>query len=283
MKARERTLEADMKQGLLVILAVVVVSGVAGVAAAQDTLSRPDWSAIFSPDGKVVDLKGGLDAFFLEDKVSDGVGLDMSAIAPAEKPTVDNALVDAANDLANGYVYAAKDPSGDLQIYAGVERFDSTTDTYVEFEFYQDLVQVQGGAPWLIHGDRKQNDALVRVNFVGGQLSSATFKRWDGSAYQTVATVAADGGSECSGTDYLVCSGQPPVPPISDEAWDAAGTAVTVPEPNAFVEIGFNVSVLLGSQVEFTSLQVRTPQDIILDGFRRLGHWAQGAKRGGRR
>ena len=51
---------------------------------------------------------------------------------------------------------------------------------------------------------------------------------------------------------------------------------------DSFVEIGFNVSVLLGSKVEFTSLQVRTPQDIILHGFRHLGHWAQGAKLGGR-
>lgn len=273
-----------MKQRLLVILAVAVavVNGFAGLAVAQDTLLRPNWSAIFGPDGKVVDLKGGLEALFLEDKVSDGIGLDMSAIVPAEKPTVDNALVDAANDLANGYVYAAKDSSGDLQIYAGVERFDSTTDTYVEFEFYQDLVQVQGSAPWLIHGERRKGDVQVRVNFVGGQLSSATFKRWDGLAHQTVATVAADKGSGCDGTDYLVCSGQPPLHPISDEVWDAAGTPVTVPEPDSFVEIGFNVSVLLGSKVEFTSLQVRTPQDIILHGFRHLGHWAQGAKLGGR-
>ena len=102
-----------MKQGLLVILALAVVTGGAGVAVTQGTpLRRPDWRAIFGPDGKVVDLKGGLDAFFLEDKVSDRIGLDMSAIAPAEKPTVDNALVDAANDLANGYVYAAKRPLG---------------------------------------------------------------------------------------------------------------------------------------------------------------------------
>jgi hypothetical protein len=251
------------------------MAGAAGPASAAEPLSRPDWSAIFGPEGKVIDPQGGVDAFFLEDKISDGIGVDMSVIVPADKPTVDNGVIAATNDLGNGYVYARRDASGNLQLYAGIERFGSPGDTYVEFEFHQGLVQVHSGAPWPVHGERKANDVMVRVDFVGGQLSSAKFMRWDGTGYQTVATVAADGGSECNGADYLACSVVPPLPPILDETWDVAGVPVEPRQPNSFVEVGLDVAALLGSSVEFTSLEVRTPQDIILDGFRHLGLWAR--------
>jgi len=256
---------------ILCCLVVAVAGGAASVHAA-------DWSAVFNPDGTVRDLQGGIDAVFLEDKVSDNLGLDMSVRFPAFKPTVANGAVMREHDLGNGYVFAKKDDSGNLQIYTGVERFNSTADTYVEFEFYQDPVGVKTGVPWPIYGDRRANDVLVRVDFVGGQISSAAFKRWDGSAYQTIVTVAADGGNECRGANYQACAGSPPMPPLLDETWDAAGVPVTIAQPDAFVEIGFNVSVLLGSNVEFSSLQVKTPQDIILDGFRHLGWWASRAK-----
>ena len=263
------TLRRSMRSVLAMAVAPALVSGVAGGASAPESLSRPDWSAIFGPDGTIVDLQGGLDAIFLEDKISDGIGVDMSAIAPNEEPTVDNGVVTAANDLGNGYVYAKRDGSGNLQLYAGVERISSSANGYVEFEFNQGVVQVHAGVPWPIHGGRTAGDILVRADFVAGSLSSATVMRWNGSAYLPVASVAAD-GFECSGTDYLVCNGAPPQESVQAEVWDAGFNLVEVQQPDSFLEVGLNVG-----PTEFTSVQVRTAEDTILDSFRRIGFWAQ--------
>jgi hypothetical protein len=236
---------------------------------AAEPLSRPDWSGIFSGDGKVIDLRGGVDAFFMEDRISDGIGVDASVIAPAGAQTVDNGAITAEHDLGNGYVWAKRDASANLQLYAGVERFRSTANGYVEFEFNQGVVQVHAGVPWPIHGERMAGDILVRADFVAGTLSSATFQRWNGSLFQVIATVVAD-GSECGGVNYLVCSGALPQDTVPAQVWDAALNPVVVPPPNTFLEVGLNVGPM-----EFTSVQVRTPQDVILDGFRQIGAWAR--------
>jgi hypothetical protein len=257
------------------VLVPLTVLGQGGPPPASEPLVKPGWAAIFGPDGKVLDLQGGVDAYFLEDKISDGIGLDMSVNASGDGWVVDNGLVSAANDLGNGYVWARRDAGGNLQVYAGVERLDTPADTWVEFEFHQDLVQVHVGAPWPVHGSLTQGDILARVNFAAGVLSSATFMRWDGSGYQAVAAVGPEGAG---GPDVMVCVGAPPLSPIAQEVWDAAGNPVQVRPPNSFIEIGFNVAALLGSNVEFTSVQVRTPEDVILDGFRHIGFFAQRAQ-----
>jgi len=256
-------------------VAAVLALALVGQAAAQEPLARPDWAAVFGPDGKVVNLQGGIDAFFMEDKISDGIGLDMSVLAAGDMQTVDNGIVAGANDLGNGYVWARTDAGGNLQIFAGVERLDSPADTYVEFEFNQDVVKVHSGTPWPIQGGRTPGDVLVHVNFVAGALSSAVFMRWDGASYQPVAGAGPEG---YNGPDYLVCAGGTPLPPIAQETWDAAGFPVQVIQPNSFVEVGLNVGPM-----EFTSVQVRTPGDVILDSFRNIGFWARWAQKGGQR
>jgi len=260
------------------VAALVAMTLVGQAAAAPEPLARPDWPAIFGLDGKVVNLQGGIDAFFMEDKISDGIGLDMSALAAGDTKTVHNLVVAGADDLGDGYVWARTDAGGNLQIYAGVERLDLSQDTYVEFEFNQGVVQVGSGTPWPVRGGRTPGDVLVRVNFVAGALSSAAFMRWNGASYQPVAG-AGPGGYD--GPDYLVCVGAPPLPPIAQATWDAAGYPVQVIQPNSFVEVGFNVAPLAGAKVEFTSVQVRTPGDVILDGFRHMGSWARHAQGGG--
>jgi hypothetical protein len=268
--------------GISSLVLLVTLAGAATPASAADSLVRPDWSVIFSPEGKVIDLQGGVDAVFLEDNISDGIGVDMSAIAHGEEPAVNNGVVTAANDLGNGYVYAKRDATGKLQLYAGVEQLSSKANSYVEFEFNQGVIQVRAGAPWLIHGSRTAGDILVRVEFAGGTPSSATFWRWGGFEFESVATVAAD-GYECSGLDYLVCSGAPPQETLRSEVWDSADNLLEVRRPDSFVEVGVNVAALVGTNVEFTSIQVRTPDDIILDSFRRIGSWARPRREGGRR
>jgi hypothetical protein len=171
-------------------------------------------------------------------------------------------------------VWVTTDTAGNELLYAGVERLASFFDTYVEFEFNQAVVQVESGAPWPIYGESTVGDLLVRVNFKAGQISSTEFMRWDGTDYKTVATAGPNG---CGGTDTRSCAGAPPMLSPQPQVWDAAYHMVQVPRPDSFVEIGVNVTSLLGADVEFTSIQVRTPQDIILDSFRQIGIWAHRA------
>ena len=49
---------------------------------------------------------------------------------------------------------------------------------------------------------------------------------------------------------------------------------MTVSAPNGLLEFGVNVGALLGTNPDYTSIMVRTPEDIILDSFRHLGYWA---------
>ncbi len=260
------------------VAALVAVTIAGQATAAPDPVVRPAWTAIFGPDGTVVSLNGGLDAFFLEDKISDGIGLDMSALAAGNPGIVYNRIVPRAYDLGNGYVWVTKDAGGNLQVYAGVERLNTPGDTFVEFEFNQSVIQVLSGEPWPVHGQRTPGDVLVRANFTAGAFSSAAFMRWDGAEYQLVASTGPEG---YGGLDVLACAGAPPIAPLAHEAWDATGVPVSVAPPDSFVEIGFNVAPLVGADVEFTSVQVRTPGDVILDGFRRIGSWAPVAQVGG--
>jgi len=242
-------------------------------------LPAPNWAAIFGPDGTVADLQGGLDAFFMQEKISNGVGVDMSIFPDtSNNMLVDNGIVAAGNDLGNGYVWATTNAAGDTLLYVGVERLSSSLDTFVEFEFNQGVMQVHTGPPWPIHGKRLEGDLLVRVSFKGGAIDSADFKRWDGTTYQLLLSAGSDG---CSGVNYRYCTGAPPIQSLQDEVRDAAGQPVQVPQPDSFVEIGVDLRALLGSNVEFTSVQVRTPQDVILDSFRHIGLWAHTSQGGG--
>jgi hypothetical protein len=248
------------------------------VRVAQDPLISLDWATVFGRDGKVVDLEGGVDAVFLRDRISDGVGVDSSVLVAGDSRTVDNGVVARAHDLGNGYVLARRDRGGSLQIYAGVERLDSSDDTFVEFEFNQGVVEVQQGAPWPIHGERLPGDLLARVDFTTGVFTGATLMRWDGTAYEVLASTGPAGNG---GPDFFVCVGAPPLAPVAAEVWDETGEPAQVLEPRSFLEIGVNVATLLGASPEFTSIQVRTPEDIILDSFRRIGLWAHRRAGGG--
>ena len=259
------------------VSAIVTALSIGGATAAP--LSAPDWSAVFAPDGKVISLNGGVDAVRLEDKVSNGVGVDMSVRQnSAGSPRVDNGTVPAIDDMANGYVWVTTDASGSLLYYAGVERLASSLDTQVEFEFNQGVVRVRAGVPWPIFGARTQGDLLARVKFVAGGLSSAEFLRWDGTSFVPLITAGTDAAV---GESYRFGAGAPPMVSVQAQTWDASNQLVQVPAPDSFVEIGLNVAALLGSNVEFTSIQVRTPQDIILDSLQRIGHWGHRGQGGG--
>jgi len=264
--------QSTIRLFLVAVGALALAGLMTPVSATPSPLPAPNWAAIFSPSGKVLDLQGGADAIFLEDRISDGVGIDISVLPnPTNRTLVNNGVAARAHDLGNGYVWATHDSSGGLLLYAGVERFATAEDTAVEFEFNQGVVQARPGAPWRIAGTRSEGDLLVRVNFQGGAISSAEYLRWDGSGFWTL---LATGPDSCGGATYRACAGAPPQMTDAQQVWDAANHVLAVPQPDAFVEIGVDVASLLGSNVEFTSIQVRTPQDVILDSMRHFGFWA---------
>ena len=268
--SKKLAIRAGLVAGFMLALASV---GLITMGAPPAPLPAPDWAAIFSPDGTVTDMQGGLDAVFLEDKVSDGVGIDMTVSADhVDHSRVDNGIVAAAHDLGNGYVWATTNVAGEMLLYAGVERLDSLTDTSVEFEFNQGIVRVFQGRPWPIRGSRTEGDLLVRVNFTGGAISSGEFLRWDGVGSWIPLISGPEG---CAQPDYRFCTGPLPMQSVQADVWDAAYNAVQVRQPNNFLEIGINVASLLGSNIEFTSIQVRTPEDVILNSFDRIGLYAR--------
>ena len=256
-----------------------------------------DWARLFTTLGRVadkvdgagntgangipdfVDLYGGIDACALEDNLSGGLALDMSALAGGVT-LADSALfrssVASAHDLGNSYVYATYDSAGDLVVYLGIERLDQPEDTYIEVELNQDRVRVTTGSPWPIRGQRTRGDLLVGINFIQGEIDSVEVKKWNAGSFLTLATYGGLANSLCNGepTWTLFCSGAPPIA-APQEVWDAEGNTVAPISPSGFVEIGVNAGRFIGFAVDYTSIQVRTPEDIALGNFVAIGYWAK--------
>jgi len=270
-----------VKYLLFYSVVAIALSGMAIGSASGESLV--DWVSIFNVDGTVKHLGGGIDAIYLEDNISAGIATDMTALGVDIDGGIKvfNDTVSAAHDLGNGYVYATRDASQRLVIFAGVERLRSSEDTFVEFEFNQDIVCVRSGNPWPIHGARKLNDLLIRMDFTAGILSSVKFKRWDGSRYILVGSSVPPESEGCFGngmTDlYAYCNGSPTqgLPPTNADIWDLNFIPVQVANPDSFVQVSVNVGSAVGSNVAFTSIVIRSPEDINFGSFRAMGHWAK--------
>jgi hypothetical protein len=270
-----------VKHLLFYSVVAIAFSGVAiGSASGQSLL---DWASVFNVEGTVKSLGGGIDAIYLEDNISAGLATDMTALGVDSdgEAKVFNDTVSTVHDLGNGYVYATKDASQRLVIFAGVERLRSSEDTFVEFEFNQDNVCVRSGNPWLIHGARKLNDLLVHMEFTAGNLSLVEFKKWDGSGYTLIGSSVPPAPEGCFGngmTDlYAYCSGSPVqgLPPTNADIWDLNFIPIQVPNPDSFIQMSVNVNRLLGGNVAFTSVVIWSPEDISFGYFRAMGHWAK--------
>ncbi|MEE8523482.1 MAG: hypothetical protein V3T72_06085, partial [Thermoanaerobaculia bacterium] len=242
-----------------------------GMSVANVRRGRPDF----------VDLHGGIEAVVLEDVISAGRGLDMSALQGAETlaaSVIYNGVVAPAHEIGNAYVYTTFDSVGQLVVYVGIERLEVAADSYVELELNQDRVRVTSGAPWPIRGQRTADDLLVRLDIVQGVVNSVAVKRWVAAAgaFETIVESGGLATSACNGepTRFLFCSGSPPIAP-PQEVWDAAGRPLETTVPDSFVEVGVHVGNLLGGYVDFTSIQVRSPEDVVLGSFREIGYWGR--------
>lgn len=286
---------------LIFMTMLLVVTSVAQPVSAEEP-ALPNWAAIFNANGSLVDavdadgnpgangipdyrdLYGGIDAIFIQDNISDSVATDMSVRNGADllsDELVFNGTVDAPNDVGNVYVMASRNQTGGLQIYAGAELLSwagtsPSPSTYIDFEFNQDEVRVKSGTPWPIYGNRTDGDLLVRMNFAGGALSSVGIGRWNGNGFVGLSSTAVTQACQSAGT-YVFCSGDPVVPyPVGGyDVWDMDGNAVPSVAPDGFVQVGVDVASFPSVSTNFTSIVIRTPNDIVLSSFSAIGQAAQ--------
>ena len=231
----------------------------------------PDWGEVFDADGlpryDIISLYGGQWALFLADDISLGSGFESTALAdPGD--LVKNGVADADHDIGNAYVYTTFADTGNLIVYAGAERLGGG-DSYLELEFNQEKFRLGHGGygqgvPWEIVGARSVGDVLVRVSFAGGAVASMTVDSWTDTGWQPLTDVVGEG---CD-LDELACV-------IANDGiidggpWANFDTIDNPEEISAlrFAELGLNVGALLGSQPDYTTIQIRTPQDIAFGYF----------------
>jgi hypothetical protein len=255
----------------------------------------PDWTDLFNADGTLKDeypldesgnpsgngvpdyqeLYGGEWAVFMTDDVSLGTNPETTALAGSDD-LVQNATAEVDHDIGNAYVYSTFDADDNVVLFAGAERLGSG-DSYLEFEFNHAHVRLGHGGfgrgePWRIPDARAVGDLMLRLNFIGGLPSSLEAHKWvennpGEGAFQLIDTVV---GEDCNsgGTVCVVCNGGE----IDGGPWpnfDELGDPEMI-TTDRFVELGVNAGALLGFQPDYTSIRIRTPQDIA------FGYFAEG-------
>jgi hypothetical protein len=251
-----------------------------GTAAIVGDSSRggPDWNSLFDSAGKhrddhppggngipdYVELHAGRWAVFMGDDVSLGTAPDFTALKNGDG-LVHNGDAPAAHDLGNSYVYLTIDANGDTLIYGAFERL-AAGDSHVEFEFNQAHIRLGHGPPWEITGGRTTGDVRVRVHFWAGAVDNTVVEKWaPNDPWQTITSVPQQGcnaeGTACVISNATAIDGGP------WQNFDNSGNAETIAK-DCFVEFVINVGALVGSQPDFTSIQVRTPADIAFGHFR---------------
>jgi hypothetical protein len=269
-----------------------------------------DWAGLFNADGSLrdnfddqgapgangiadaIDVYGGMDAVFIEDRASGGAVIDISALQRATALAdfyVYNGPVVAPHDVGNAYVFMRMD-GVDLVLDVRVERTISGAGTgasYVEIELNQKMVGTRAGKfwpdqqtvphefRWTVRGRRSVGDLLVRLNLDGGTVSSVEFERWEdvgGSlGYNQFQTADNLGAEACFGEApfFNSCSGS-----LSVDEGIANGDPEQIYDPDNFVELSVNLGQLLGSNPDFTTVQVCSPQDIGFGTFKATGRYA---------
>ena len=265
----------------------------------KDKLSMPEWDKIVNPGGTLkddvneygmfgsngipdfVDLYDGVEAEFIQENISDGIATDMSALLIGPKladEVLYNGPVRREHDLGNAYVLATIGADTHLRLYAGVERIITEEGTFIEFEFNQNKVHLSSGSPWPIIGERKDGDLLVRMIFSNRTLQSVQFEQWQQGSFNFINTGAGISGDSClQQRAFMYCVGTPPIqhPVEGFEVWDEDNNILEPVLANDFVEVGIDVELLVGPQVDFTSVLFRTPEDIAMNNFRVFQRMAQ--------
>ena len=255
--------------------------GMPGMAelAADPALPGPDWENLFDSTGKWRDdypydefgnplgndvpdyqeLFGGEWAYFADDYFSRGSYFEGDALTP--EGGVVNSVVQSDHDIGDAYLYAARDRDGNVVLYMAIERLGSG-DSSVEFELNQGLFRIGSGgfgldAPWEVLGERTAGDFRVRLVLAGGVLVDAAASVWDGASWLLLSGLVGEG---CDAAELFCVVAN--VGEIAGAGWGQGPIAA-----GRFLELGVNVGALLGAQPVFTTVQIRTPEDVAFGYF----------------
>jgi hypothetical protein len=175
----------------------------------------------------------------------------------------DSGNVPAKDDLSNVYAYAtfptSGEHAGDLILYAGFERIDSSGDSHIDIEFLQDNIALDETAPCNDPGSdttpcsftgttsngRTVGDIIVSMEFTtGGSIGEVNIREWDGTEYVFVEQLPED--EVCDALDLFCAINNGGT--INGGPWpnfDRHGAVITDLPQNAFTEFGVNVTELL--------------------------------------
>ena len=250
----------------------------------------PDWSDLFGADGGWKDvydelgnagsngvpdfldgygaLRGRSDAGFIGDSVSAGTGVDATVFTGSGQ--LGPGTVDPGYDLANVYAYTGFNPGRDLVLYLGIERLTNAGGSIV-FELNKNLFSIDPGGA--IVGSRSVGDLEVTAEFSAGILSSVMIRSWEGgwAVIDTLPIDPAQPSEQCNAGETLcvVCNGAS----VAGGDWtsyDAAGNPIANLLPDTFMELGINLSALLGVHTwqsyydtRYANIQVSTYDDAV--------------------
>jgi len=289
------------------------VPGIADILGSEQP--GPDWADLFNYDRSLKDqldefgiaqpngvpdfldtygpVRSRRDAVFIFDDISVGQSVDGSAlIGPG---FVGASIVDPADDLGNAYGYTAFNANLEAVVYIGAERL-STADGDIVFQLGRHPIAIAEDGQVL--SPRTIGDLEIWASFSAGVLSTVEVRSWQlldpengvfgWLTFDSLPTNPSEATEQCnvSGTLCTVCNGVS----VAAGDWptfDSAGSQVGSLIPDSFLEIGINLSALLGHhtfenyyETRYTTLQIFTATDYAHGGFARASQTILAANSG---
>lgn len=286
------------------------VPGIADILGSEQP--GPDWDDLFNADRTLrdqfdeqgnsgsngvpdfLDTYGAVrvrrDVSFIFDDISGGAGVDTTAWV--EPGVVGPSIVASGDDLGNVYAYGAFNSRLESVLYLGAERL-ATTDAQLVFELNREPFFID--ADGSVVGGRSLADVQVEALFVGGVLTSVELRSWEildaelgilgWLTVENLPITPDQSAEQCdpSGALCVVCNGIE-VTAGSWPSYDDSGLPVTSLPPDSFIEIGINLSRILGHhsyqnyyETRYVGLQVSTDTDYASGTFSRAS-WAMGSQ-----
>ena len=283
------------------------VPGIADILGSEQP--GPDWDDLFNADRSLRDqldemgnvgangvpdfldsfgsVRGRRDASFILDDISGGSTVDATAwIQPG---VVGPSVVPSGEDLGNVYAYGAINGQLESVLYLGAERLE-TSDGRIVFELNREPFSIEEGGA--VVGGRSLADIQLEALFVGGVLTSVELRSWEvldaqqgilgWMTVESLPITPDQSAEQCdpSGSLCVVCNGVE-VGAGSWPSYDEGGLPVSSLQPDSFIEIGLNLSRILGHhtysnyyQTRYVGFQVSTDADYASGTFSRAARAA---------
>ena len=236
---------------------------------------------------------GGVFAVFIADDLALKGAKDATTFASSNKNddavsswTWDEGNVPAKTDLSNVYAFAVIDDNNHLIIYLGFERLAPNGDSHIDVEFNQNPVGLDKeppcgadgvepsmngtsiGPPCEFTGFKTVNDLVVTMDFtIGGSLGSIEIRKWNAATdqFDLIATIDEGCNPAINGIPADTICGFNNAAAIDPGDWDTYDSqGILNPAdgdqlaPNAFTEIGIDVTEILGETPCFGTIQAKT-------------------------